>query len=548
MANETSEEPPRSDGGETLIGKALAALPIAVEVRAASGERVYANRAAETAPSQKRPRETGTRDGRAVVIESADFRVDAAAYRVSAIVDVDDERRLQDELFQRAYFDPLTRLPSRAFFEEAVARSIDGPGGDRARFAVATIGFDQFDSVNEYYGRAAGDALLAEAGRRIGERIGRDDVAARFGGDQFAVVIVQPGDDLATLGRVDLLLGRLRDPFYVGGVEILLSASAGVSIYPTHDSAAPGLIAKAEAALTQAKRRYRGQARLYDPAIAQRALEHARLEQSLRLAIRDRSFACALQPKVDFRTDKIAGLEVLMRWRDENGEARSPGDSVAFAVNLGLMNEMTQLLFEETLASLDAIDATFGPDLRLGFNIAAHQAGDVRFMRAFANRLAASGQARRFMIELTEEALLRASQFELHVAPMLREIGAKISIDDFGVGYSSLSTLAEIEADEIKVDRSFITAIHQRPRNQGLLRAIESIGVALNTPVMVEGVETKDELAYLRDHTSISVAQGYLFSRPVMIGRTDNLGANPKAVRVEGRTGEPGRIVELRGR
>ena len=327
------------------------------------------------------------------------------------------------------------------------------------------------------------------------------------------------------MGRVDLLIARLRDPFYVDGVEILLSASAGVSLYPAHDCAAQGLIAKAEAALTQAKRRYRGQTHLYDPATAQRALEHARLEQSLRLAIRDRSFACALQPKVDFRSGKVAGLEVLMRWRDENGEPRSPGNSIAFAVNLGLMNEMTQLLFEETLASLDAIDATFGPDLRLGFNIAAQQAGDVRFMRAFTDRLAASGQARRFMIELTEEALLRASQFQLKVAPMLREIGAKISIDDFGVGYSSLSTLAEIEADEIKVDRSFITAIHERPRNQGLLRAIESIGKALNTPVMVEGVETKDELAYLRDHTRIAVAQGYLFSKPVVIGRTTDLGA-----------------------
>jgi diguanylate cyclase (GGDEF)-like protein len=546
MASEPTEETPRSDNRATLIGKALAALPIAVEVRAASGERIYANPAADATSSPKPGRDTATRDGRAVMIESADFRVGPIDYRVSAVVDIDDERRLQDELFQRAYFDPLTKLPTRAFFEEAVARSIDGPDRDRGRYAVATIGFDQFDSVNEFYGRKAGDALLCEAARRIGERSGRDDVAARFGGDQFAVFIVQPGDELASLGRVDLLLGRLRDPFYVDGVEILLSASAGVSLYPAHDSAAPGLIAKAEAALSQAKRRYRGQARLYDPAIAQRAHEHARLEQSLRLAIRDRSFACALQPKVDIRSGKIAGLEVLMRWRDENGEPRSPGDSIAFAVNLGLMNEMTQLLFEETLASLDAIDSTFGPDLRLGFNIAAQQAGDIRFMRAFADRLAASGQARRFMIELTEEALLRASQFQLQVAPMLREIGAKISIDDFGVGYSSLSTLAEIEADEIKVDRSFITAIHERPRNQGLLRAIESVGKALNTPVMVEGVETKEELAYLRDHTGIAVAQGYLFSKPVVIGRTN--GIESSAAHAEGRAKEPSRIVERRSR
>ena len=155
-----------------------------------------------------------------------------------------------------------------------------------------------------------------------------------------------------------------------------------------------------------------------------------------------------------------------MRWRDENGVARAPGDLIAFALNAGLMNEMTHLLFEETLASLDAIDAAFGPDLRLGFNIAAQQAGDARFMRAFADRLAASGHADRFMIELTEEAFLLAGQFQLQIAPMLREVGAKISIDDFGVGYSSLSTLAEITADEIKVDRSFITAIHERPRTR----------------------------------------------------------------------------------
>ena len=167
-------------------------------------------------------------------------------------------------------------------------------------------------------------------------------------------------------------------------------------------------------------------------------------------------------------------------------------------------------------------------------------------MRAFADRLAASGQARRFMLELTEEALLRAGQFQLQVAPMLREIGAKISIDDFGVGYSSLSTLAEITADEIKVDRSFITAIHERPRNQNLLRAMKSIGEALSTTVIVEGVETAAELAYLRDHTRISVAQGYYFSPPVVIGRTANLGGDPAPSQADARAGEPSRVVERR--
>ena len=363
MASETSDGPRRPDDEAALLRGALTALPVAIEVRAASGERIYANPAADAAPDPSRRRESVERAGRVALVEAGEFRLGGAGYRVSAAVDIDEERRLQEELFQRAYFDPLTRLPSRAFFEEAVARSLGGASAE-THFAVAAIGFDQFDSVNEFYGRSVGDALLAEAARRIGQTNGGDDVAARFGGDQFAILFAAPGDGVAALARADRLLTRFRDPFHIDGLEILLSASAGLSLFPLHDAVAEGLIAKAEAALTQAKRRYRGQARLYDPVIAQRALERARLEQNLRLAVRDRHIACALQPKVDFRTGKLAGLEVLMRWRDENGEARSPGDLIAFAVNVGLMNEMTELLFEETLASLDAIDATFGPGLR----------------------------------------------------------------------------------------------------------------------------------------------------------------------------------------
>ncbi len=244
MANETTGGPDRSSDRPTLIGEALAALPVAVEIRTAAGERVYANPAADVAPDAKRARETVARGGRAELVETADFRVGRDAYRVSAAIDIDDERRLQDELFQRAYFDPLTKLPSRAFFEEAVARSLGGASGE-ARFAVAAIGFDQFDSVNEFYGRPAGDALLAEAARRVGESINGDDVAARFSGDQFAVLVAQPGETAAVVARIERLLARLRDPFYVGGVEILLSASAGLSVYPAHDAAAAGLIAKA---------------------------------------------------------------------------------------------------------------------------------------------------------------------------------------------------------------------------------------------------------------------------------------------------------------
>jgi diguanylate cyclase (GGDEF)-like protein len=530
-----------------LLEAALAALPTGVEAFAQDGARLFANPAArsrETCGPAGAERESVTRGGRALLVERRSFGLEGAQYRLCAATDIDDERRAQDELLHRAYFDDLTKLPNRGFFEEAVGQSIrDNASG---AFVVAVVGFDQFNAVNAFYGRAVGDALLVEAAGRIGGALGEGDMAARTDGDEFSLLIAAPGDVGAVGAKLDRVLARLKDPFFVNGVEILISASAGFSVFPLHDSALQGLIAKAGEALGQAKRRYKGEVRVYEPDLAVQAQERARLEQGLRLAVRDRRFVCAFQPKVDFRTGAVDGLEVLMRWRDDNDVLRAPGDSIAFALNAGLMNDITMLLFDEVVVSLDAVDATFGDGLRLGFNIAAQQAGDARFMRGFVDRLGASGHAHRFMIELTEEAFLLAGQFQLQVAPMLHEVGARISIDDFGVGYSSLSTLAEITADEIKVDRSLVTAVHQRPRSQSLLRAIESIGEALNTKVVVEGVEVADELAYLRDHTRLRVAQGYFFSRPIVL----EPGA-PKAQRFESwrekpRAQPPARTIERR--
>ena len=547
-ANEDGARPPEFDS--SVLRAALAALPIAIEVFARDGERVFANpAAAERAPARGdngAEREETVRDGRAVLIQRHEFSAEGRAYRVCAATDIDDQRRLQDELFQRAYFDGLTQLPNRGLFEQAVGQAdslrrgkpeLRG-GGCRLR----SVRRRQRVLRPRRRRRAAGGGRAADRRSTRRRRHGGQNRRRRV----FASLIARAQDADEVGAKIDRILSRFKDPFYVDGLEILVSASAGFSLFPLHDGTVEGLIFKADAALTQAKRRSRGESQVYEPALALRAQERARLEQNLRLAVRDRRFLCALQPKVDFRSGQLDGLEVLMRWRDENGDGARSGDSIAFAVNAGLMNEMTRLVFEETLASLDAIDAAFGPDLRLGFNIAAQQAGDARFMRAFADRLAASGHAQRFMIELTEEAFLLAGQFQLQVAPMLREVGAKISIDDFGVGYSSLSTLAEITADEIKVDRSFITAIHERPRNQGLLRAIELIGEALSTKVIVEGVETAEELAYLRDCTGIRVAQGYYFSAPILLGEGASRPRIAEDWREKARPAAPSRVSERR--
>jgi EAL domain-containing protein (putative c-di-GMP-specific phosphodiesterase class I) len=261
----------------------------------------------------------------------------------------------------------------------------------------------------------------------------------------------------------------------------------------------------------------KGAIEFFDASLVRAPSERMRIEQRLRLVIRDQRLCCAYQPKVDFRSGEVVGVEVLLRWRDEQGLINPPGDFVNLAVELGLMDGISHFVLAETVAAMERIDAAFGPETTISINVAARQASEPKFMQSLIEAIDSTGSARRFMLELTEEAFVAGERFQSEILPMVREIGARVSIDDFGVGYSSLAALADITADEIKVDRSFITAIHQRPRSQSVLRAIESLGHALGMSIVVEGVETVEELTYLQATTRIRLAQGYYFAKPMFL-------------------------------
>jgi diguanylate cyclase (GGDEF)-like protein len=528
------------DGGARLLEEILRALPLGVAIRAIDGTPLYANEAAighgadrlprdddpgralpETAPerrgdeNQDSVRRVQTRIAdRIIEINRHAIAVRGARYDVATSVDVTDQIHTEDELFRRAYFDDLTGLPNRGLLEKGVGNLIEGDSGE-AKFALAFIDVDNFKHINDYYGHSVGDGLLVKVARRIADQIRVSDMLARVGGDEF-VLLLSPIGSLDELNAdVERLSERLKEPFFIDGHEILTSASIGVSVFPIHGKDHKALRANADAAMYRMKDAAKGGVNFFEPGLGDKAAERAKLEQRLRLAIRDRRLCCAFQPKVDFRSETVVGVEVLLRWRDEEGVIHAPGDFVNLAVELGLMDDITRVVLAQTIDAIDTIDGAFGPQATISLNIAAKQAGDFRFMRSFADALGATGYPRRFMVELTEEAFLHKSQFQTRILPMLRDIGAKISIDDFGVGYSSLSALADITADEIKVDRSFITQIHRRPRSQSVLAAIESLGVALGMSVIVEGVETMEELIYLEAATRIRVAQGYYFARPM---------------------------------
>ena len=362
-----------------------------------------------------------------------------------------------------------------------------------------------------------GDALLVEVAKRLGMNLRESDMLSRISGDEFLLLLNPIQSEQEVAEYIDFMLQRLRAPFFIDGSEIFASTSIGVSLYPDHGHSYELLRQNADIAMYRVKNDGKGSAAFFDASMEREALARMKVEQSLRLAILEKRFCCAFQAKVDIRTQDVKGIEALVRLRDDEGVIQAPGTFINLATELGLIDELTHLVLAEIIKSIDLINETFGPDASISINVAATQAGNPEFMRPFAQALAATGYPERFMIEVTEDAFVTKTHFQDEILPMFRKLGVGISIDDFGTGYSSLSALADITADEIKIDRSFITDIHKRPRSQGILRAIESLSEALGMTVIAEGIETFEELAYLQAATKIRYAQGYYFSRPIFL-------------------------------
>ena len=435
---------------------------------------------------------------------------------ISSSADISEQKEFEDQLFRAAYYDELTGLPMRRVVEHRAGNLVQR-GRTEGRFALAFIDLDNFKYINDYYGHAIGDMLLVELAKRVSRDLRESDLLSRISGDEFLLLLhpIERPEEVAEF--LQNLLHRLSAPFFIEGAEVFASASIGVSLFPEHGMNYEVLRHNADLAMYRVKNGGKGALAFFSSAMEHEALARMKIEQSLRLAILEKRFCCAFQAKVDIRTEKIKGIEALVRLRDNEGVIQAPGDFINLAVELGLIDELTHLVLDEIVKSIDMINETFGHDATISINVAAKQAANPDFMRPFARALEATGYPRRFMIEVTEDAFVTRSHFQDQIVPLLREAGVGISIDDFGIGYSSLSALADITADEIKIDRSFITDIHKRPRSQGILRAIESLSEALGMTVIAEGIESFEELAYLQAATKIRYAQGYYFSRPIFL-------------------------------
>jgi diguanylate cyclase (GGDEF)-like protein len=516
-----------------LMVTILDELPVALTVQSGDGKTLFTNDTAAAFFGATPVESAQSDDGKSDAVMSEDCisgpdgeRIFLKSCRPAKILDrdlvltasIDFTRRkqIEAELSKRAFFDDLTGLPNRTLIQDHVEQLL-AQTHDKPRFALAFIDIDNFKHINDYYTHAIGDTLLMKVSQRIADHIRVSDVIGRISGDEFLLVLSPIASDADLSVIIDRILLELKEPFLIEGYEILTSASIGVSVYPDHGLNYEMLRRAADTAMYRIKGAAKGGAALFDSDMGRDMTVRMAQEQRLRLAVRDGHFCCAFQPKVDMHTEEVVGVEALIRLRDADGVIQAPGSFIGLAAELGLIDDLTYLALGQIVKSMDLIDEAFGTHATVSINVAAQQAGDLEFMRGFCQEIGSSTYAERFIVEVTEDAFLAKSRFQSHVLPMLREARLRVSIDDFGTGYSSLAQLADITADELKIDRSFITAIHQRLRSQSILKAIEALSESLGMTVIAEGVETAEEAAFLTGETKIRYAQGFYYSKPIFM-------------------------------
>lgn len=402
-----------------------------------------------------------------------------------------EQKRTQALIRWQAHNDPLTRLPNRAFFQQALedAIALGRP------FIVVFVDLDQFKHVNDSLGHAAGDYLLQEVAARFERCLAAEDILARMGGDEFTLLL--PGDHAAEKSWVEdkaaALLQALVPPLLIEGQELHTAASLGLSRFPDDGGDAETLLQCADLAMYQAKERGRGQWQSFSPVLTEAARERLTLENSLRKAIEREELILLYQPQVSLSTGEIIGTEALVRWQHKDLGLISPARFIPLAEETGLIVPFGEWVLRTACRQAAAWERE-GKHLRQSVNLSARQLGEGNLVERVRAALEETGLDPRLLdLELTESALVAQGEAAVARLSALRALGVRISIDDFGTGYSSLAYLRRFPLDTLKIDRAFVQSLGGTDRNArqdgAVVRAIISMAHALDLEVVAEGVE-----------------------------------------------------------
>jgi len=465
-------------------------------------------------------------DGSAKNISAAERVVldhNAKVIRVVGVnVDVTGRKQMEESLrnsealmTQLAEHDYLTGLPNRMLLNDRIGRTIELARRNKEKAAVLFLDMDGFKHINDSLGHPTGDMLLQAIGKRLVECVRASDTVSRQGGDEFIVLLPEVEHPADTVVAAKRMLEAVATVHSIDQHDLQITCCIGVSVYPDDGLDAETLIKNADIALYQAKEIGQSSYQFFQPAMTVRAVERQFIEENLHRALARREFALHYQPVVNLRTHAITGAEALIRWNHPKRGLISPGEFIPVAEDSGLILPIGSWVLEESCRQVRAwMDAGL-PELTMAVNVSGLQFQSGNFAKDLFATLLDFGLDPRFLVlEVTESLLMKRPDFTASILETLREKGVQVAIDDFGTGYSSLSYLTKLPLDTLKIDQSFVRQITKMPNETSVVTAIVGMGKSLKLRVIAEGVETVEELRFLRD-LGCDEAQGYLFSRPL---------------------------------
>ncbi|MGY3342439.1 diguanylate cyclase (GGDEF)-like protein/PAS domain S-box-containing protein [Bradyrhizobium sp. USDA 4472] len=456
-------------------------------------------------------------------------------YLIKTHEDVTNRRQTESRMAHMAYHDGLTDLPNRAAFLQALTQMIEACEGTDEEFAVLCVDLDGLKEVNDVFGHALGDKLLVEVAQRL-QDAARGGLVARLSGDEFGLIIDGKQPD-AGLALAQQLGQALAPEFHIDGRAVRAGITSGMSVFPHNGPDGASLLANAGAALFRAKQKSRGTISLYQPEMDQQIRDRRVLHQDLSMAIKNGELSLAFQPQGIARNSivesEIIGFEALARWQHPVRGQVSPAEFIPIAEESGLIVEMGEWILREACREA----ASWPKPLQVAVNLSPAQFmhGDV--VGLVHSILIETGLAPgRLELEITEGVLIEDFDRGLALLRRLKALGVRISMDDFGSGYSSLSYLQAFPFDKIKIDRAFIINLGRNPQSAAIVRAVIDLGHGLEMSIIAEGVETIDQLAFLAREGCDGV-QGYLLGKPLPIGKYADLVGRGEAMELALKTG-----------
>ncbi|HUC92456.1 MAG TPA: EAL domain-containing protein [Paenibacillus sp.] len=442
-------------------------------------------------------------------------RSGSALNYIGVFKDVTVQRKLEEQIRFQAYHDSVTRLPNRNLLEERMAASIASVADGDRFMAVLFLDLDRFKRINDTLGHAAGDRLLKTIADRLTGCLVGEATIARFGGDEFVVVVpnLPHTDDSSAIAQKIILL--LTSPFYIDQHELYVTVSIGISHYPI-DAAEPYMLIKyADQAMYKAKELGRNNFQLYASGEHPPLLQPLSLELSLRRAILNEGLTIHNQPQINAATGEIVGVEALVRWQHPEWGFIAPVHFIPLAEEIGLITLLDQWVLRQACIQAAAWQQQGYAPIRISVNLSMLQFRQPNLGSFIAETLSQTGLAPEYLeIELTESIVMSNPEMTMRTLHQLKEMGIRISLDDFGVGYSSLNYLKKLPIDTIKIDQSFVRDIPQDPDDRAIVQTIIHLSHNLSLSVIAEGVENDEQLHFLKLHECEEI-QGYLFSRPL---------------------------------